>query len=104
MGFRFIPNPNGIDDLGRSPGIARLVDSASERVLEAARADSQADNEYRRKLDRSPAEPTSNGMTGRVYTSSSLWHLFEFGSIHNPPYRILSRAVTAAGLKFRDGR
>ena len=34
-------------------------------------------------------------------SSSSTWHLREFGSVNNPPYRPLTRAVEAVGLEFR---
>lgn len=30
----------------------------------------------------------------------SFWHLVEFGSMNNPPYRPLTRGVRATGMRF----
>ena len=33
-------------------------------------------------------------------TRSSIWHIIEFGSVNNPPYRPMTKAVDRVGLKF----
>lgn len=33
-------------------------------------------------------------------SSSSIWHIIEFGSVNNPPYRPLTSAAEAIGLRF----
>lgn len=35
-----------------------------------------------------------------VGSFSGTWHLMEFGSVHNPPFRPLSRSIEAIGLRF----
>lgn len=39
-----------------------------------------------------------------VFTNDSIWHLVEFGSANNAPYRPATRAAHAAGLELKDSR
>ena len=40
----------------------------------------------------------------RVELRDIAWHIIEWGSIRNPPYAPVRRAVRASGLRFEDGR
>ncbi len=40
----------------------------------------------------------------RVELRDIAWHIIEYGSVKNPPYAPVRRAVRAAGLRFVDGR
>lgn len=37
-----------------------------------------------------------------LISTSSIWHLIEYGSVHNSPYAPLRRGVQACGAKFVD--
>lgn len=42
-----------------------------------------------------------DGVAAAIFGSSSpIWHLMEFGSANNPPFRPLTSAVERAGLTF----
>lgn len=43
------------------------------------------------------AKPTSEGGQAAVTNSSSFFHLEQFGSIHQPPQRMVDRAIVQAG-------
>lgn len=52
------------------------------------------------------ARPSVLGPFVRIATSSSIWHIIEFGSakyggVRSPAYRLLSRAADALGLVWR---
>jgi hypothetical protein len=36
-------------------------------------------------------------------STSSIWHIMEFGSINNPPYRPLTTGAERIGLEFKPG-
>ncbi len=46
-----------------------------------------------------------NGVATAYFGStSSIWHIIEFGSVNNPPYRPMTQAAERIGLRFRvDG-
>lgn len=39
-----------------------------------------------------------------VFTTDPLWHIIEFGSVNNPPYRPATKAAQNAGLELKDTR
>lgn len=39
-----------------------------------------------------------------VSTDDSFWHLIEFGSSNNPPYRPATKAAESNGVKLEDSR
>jgi Bacteriophage HK97-gp10, putative tail-component len=49
-------------------------------------------------------DTNSDGAEIEIFTTDPFWHLIEFGSAHNPPYRPLTRAVVELGLEFKDAR
>lgn len=101
MTFKFTPNHAGIARLAKGPGVTGFVNKNAQRVLQNAKADGSVDVEYRASLSMTPAVVGSDE-PAKVHSDSPFWHLFEFGSINNPPYRPLTNAVRDAGLKFED--
>ena len=44
---------------------------------------------------------TSHGLpAARIITHSSIWHIIEYGSVNNPPYRPFARGADALGFPF----
>lgn len=39
-----------------------------------------------------------------VFTTDGIWHIIEYGSINNPPYRPATKAAQNAGLELKDSR
>lgn len=39
-----------------------------------------------------------------VYTNDPIWHIIEFGSANNQPYRPATKAAQNSGAKFEDRR
>lgn len=50
------------------------------------------------KVVTSPARVVDDKAVGYIGSNSSIWHILEFGSVNNPPYRPLTRAVESVGL------
>lgn len=85
MKLKFTLNRPGVTAVTNGPGVATLVNKNARKVLDAARVDWLADDQYRASLGMTDAKPTLDGMTAEVYANTPFWHLFEFGSIRNPP-------------------
>jgi hypothetical protein len=51
-----------------------------------------------------PARLTPAGWVGAYGSDGSDWHLVEYGSVNNHPYRVLERAAREAGLDFEATR
>lgn len=105
MRMRFVPNAAGIEQVARGRQLGEFVGKLADRVLaEARRSAPVTTGDYRDSLASGPADLTVDGWEAQVGSSDPFWHLVEFGSVNNPPYRVLSNAVTAAGLEFEDDR
>lgn len=95
---------HGIDELMRSPRTLALVASTAKA---AARSAGQIAPEggpakgVAESYRSTPPHPTPTGIAATVYSTDPFAHLVEFGSIHNPPYAPLRRAVMRLGLKLR---
>lgn len=99
--MKFTLNHAGVKRIAEGPGVVAMVNRNADRVLAQAKGNSAVDDEYRASLSVQPATVGSDE-PAKVQSSSPFWHLFEFGSIKNPPYRPLTRAVIDAGLKFEE--
>lgn len=100
--FTFRLVPAGIVKIERSPEMAAFINKVARAVLESAKATPEVPWWYLRSLGMDPATPGAYPMAAAVYSNDSRWHLFEFGTIYNGPYRPLTRAVTDTGLRFED--
>lgn len=105
--MRFELNPASYEELARSPEMRGFVSDLAQSVLERARGLAPVGmprGAYKRSLVATPATETSDGVTASVGSTSSFWHLVEFGSVNNRPYRVLETAARQSGLRFEEGR
>lgn len=100
--FRFTLDPTGVKKLARGPEVTAFVNKNARRVLEQAKATPIVPRWYLASLTMEPAVAGTRDPVAKVRAGSSFWHLFEYGSVNNPPYRPLTRAVIDAGLKFEE--
>lgn len=100
--FTFKLNDAGVRKVATSPEVAAFVNKVARQVLDNAKATPGVPWWYLRSLGMSPAMPGAAKIAATVYSNESRWHIFEFGSVFNGPYRPLTRAVTATGLRFED--
>lgn len=90
----YIPNPDAARELVESREAKAAVHDIAAEAADLAR-------------DRTPV--ASGAHRAAIYaaddeygSTSSTWHLIEYGSIHNPAYRPLSSAAETVGLRFED--
>lgn len=99
MPVRFVPNPNFARQLLRAPEAGQVLETVAAIAQNAIKSASPS-----RRYTRTVLAPTlvlgPNGQTARIATTSSIWHILEYGSVNNPPYRPLAGGVQAAGLTF----
>lgn len=104
--IRFTLDEAGLDRfLGDAPAIRVLTDRAEQVARE------WQDNDPRsRPGGHEPPDIRVGDVTHErgvpevpVVTMDSLWHVIEYGSINNPPYRPATRAALNAG-DFKDAR
>ncbi len=94
---------SGVDELIANPTLGQFVSDTADRVAEAIRGDAPVHTgDYAGSISSHPATLGPNGWSAMVTTSDFAWHLIEFGSANNPPYRPFARGVTAAGLNYID--
>lgn len=98
----FVPDQRGIDEALNSPEMAALLTSLAELARAAAHA--RGANRRGGEIVVSPATPEGGSLSASFGSTSSFWHLEEFGSANNPPYRTLTNAALAAGLRFEAAR
>lgn len=48
------------------------------------------------------AQPTGHGAEGAAGSTDPFGHIIEYGSVNNPPYRPVTRAVHSLGLVFEE--
>lgn len=92
-------------ELLRDPSLSGLVTEITEKVLDAAVGGAPVrTGAYRDSLDMSVGVGAAGMMVGRVLSTDPFAHLVEFGSVNNPPYAPLRRAVESVGLTVTDSR
>jgi hypothetical protein len=92
MSVRFSPNPEFHREIERDG-----VRAAAHLVAE------EADHLAKRSMPRErtgPFEVESDGVEVRVVNTDHGGHLIEWGSVNNPPYAPLRRAVHSVGLRL----
>ena len=84
-----------VDELARDPDLlAKLAPHARAVAEQARQLAPDETGAYRRSI-----QVDGN----RVLTTDPFGHLVEWGSVHNPAYAPLRRAIRAAGLRFDPG-
>lgn len=92
----FLPNPAGLAEILNGPGAKGFLREAAEAGAAAVRAanPSADEREQIRVGVSSDGDPA-------VVTDSSFWHLFEYGSVNNPPYRPFARGLSSVrGIRY----
>jgi hypothetical protein len=101
---RFTPNPAGIVDLMTDPGMKLLVVGATAAVRDEAEAGSPRRTGHFATSFTTEVETTATGPVGTLGNSDVGAAAIEFGSVNNPPYAPIRRAVRATGLRLQDSR
>lgn len=97
----WIPNPAGVRELlTSSQALAAIGEVAAIAGHHVERAQPVKTGYHRRAIVTGGAEVTPTGAAAYVGTTSSTWHLLEYGSVNNPPHRPFARGIAAAGLDF----
>ena len=95
----FIPNPEMIEELMAEEGFRHQLGRVQgEAIKERA---SQLSPRGTGRTARSFVVVDEDGEI-RVGNTDPFFHLTEWGSVNNPPYAPLRRAVTAAGLRLDE--
>lgn len=107
-GFRFEPDPAGIDRVSTGEAIAPAIDIAAAKVEQqmrtlSGRLSAAAFMGFRRTIRRLRARSVEGEQTAYVGSDSPVWHLQEYGTEHTRPHAILRRAIKLAGLRFEEG-
>jgi len=88
--MRFEPNPNFEEEFERDPEYRQAITRVNHRVASSIRR-------------ASPSEDLTKTIEAgelSVYTTSSFWHIIEYGSVNNSPYAPFRRGVLDTGLRF----
>jgi hypothetical protein len=95
----------GLAELGRDPALADLLRQAGQRGYEAAYSLAPVrTGTYRDTLQALEPAPNDDGvLQGGFGSDSPIWHIVEYGSAHNQPYRVLSNAYMAITGGRYDG-
>lgn len=105
MAARFELDQRGILELlNDGPAVAYVTELAAQGAAAAEQAApvGRYAPHYRDTIGSTPGEATSDGAKATFYSSSSVWHIVEYGSVNNPPYRPLTRGALAIGVDFKE--
>lgn len=101
----FEPNPAGLDELlhGSEAGahlttVARAYKDEVERIAPQGHGSTH----FGDTIEIGEATDDHGESMVTVETSDPFWHLIEFGSANNPPYRPFTAAAENVGLEFHD--
>ena len=102
---RFIPNPVAVAQLQAGEAMEDTLRERAEEVAEAARAIAPVGptGDYKRSIEATSDIDRTGKARGTVYANDFKARWIEFGSIHNIPQHILSRAAEAVGLRVFVG-
>lgn len=107
-GFRFDPNPAGIDDLAKgSPATAFALEEAAaiaaENMTRLATLSGSAFFDFRGSIDWFDARDVGGELVAYAGSDSPGWHLQEYGTSRLHPFAILRKGIKAAGIRFEEG-
>lgn len=96
-------NPVGIVELLNDAVSRQFVTDVTRRAADAARRVAPVGTgAYSDSIGSTEAEPTDRGAQAELYSTDPAWHLVEFGSQNNQPYRPLTSGVIDAGLDLEE--
>lgn len=93
--------------LNDRPALDALKTLVADAVGEAQATGPRGAHAGRHQIDLlavGEARETADGGEVDIDWPSHVWHLIEFGSSNNPPYRPVTRAVQNQGLRIIDRR
>lgn len=104
MSFRFLQSAAGIKAIVSGPDMIDFVNGLADKALAAAHgAAPHGSGYYDAHLGTTPAEVRDDGVHAELWSSDPFWHIVEYGSVNNPPHRVLETAITSIGLDYNDG-
>lgn len=87
-----------------TPAMMRAVGDAAEAIADYAVAAAPVNTgAYVDSIAATSPVIEEGVATAKVVTDDFAWHLVEYGSVNNPPYRPMRTGVERAGLQFKDG-
>lgn len=99
----FIPNPDAADELCSSDEAMAYVDALAKEAANLTREFMPVnDGSNRDAVVQGGTTVEGDSATSYYGSKSPVWHLVEFGSVNNPPYRPFRRAAEALGLRWED--
>jgi predicted ArsR family transcriptional regulator len=98
-----------VDDLvarlGHSAAVRRVLQDRADDLAAAVQRATPKRTGRTAETVRATAGVNADGEpVGRVYSTSRIWHLIEFGSKNNPAYAPMRTAAEQAGYKVKDRR
>lgn len=91
-------NDHALRAVVEGPGTAALLTKYAEQGAAHVRRTQRLSN---RKGDIVVSAATPQRMRATFGSTSSFWHLEEFGSANNPPYRTLTNAANTLGISAK---
>jgi hypothetical protein len=94
--------PDAVMEMLRAPEAVAATQAAAEACVQAAK---QTNPERTGRSSSQIATFQTTEIDGAAATyfgsSSPIWHILEFGSVKNPPFRALTTACERVGIEFR---
>ena len=104
----YIPNPGALEDLLSSDEAVQAVVDAAEagkaraQEIQKDRTGAHDDRIFAGGVEIAATEQGGPKVAICHFGSfAGTWHLMEYGSAHNPPFRPLTQAAEQVGLDFR---
>ena len=100
----YAANDDAADELLSGDDCQAVVDATTMAVAEKAREFNPSQSEKPYVFGIPHANEEGQPALGIVVYDSAIWHIIEFGSVNNQPYRPMTRAVeSVGGIQFRPG-
>jgi hypothetical protein len=89
--------------LNEQKAVAAL-EAAAARAVADAKASGPRGRSHAHQIDLIETHHTDSGALVDIDWPSHVWHIIEFGSVNNSPYRVITRAAQNQGLTITGGR
>lgn len=104
---RFVLDPKGIIELLSSPQAVSHAAARARGIQQEWQRNDPRNNPGGHEppeISVGAAQRDSHGAMVPVFTDDPIWHIIEYGSANNPPYRPATKAAQNAGVRFEGGR
>jgi hypothetical protein len=93
---KFLVDPKGVDAMLAQPGVGEHLAEVARVGADYARSVAPVlSGRYRDSIEAYPSRLEDGQWVGSFGAELFTWHWVEFGSVKNPPYRVLSQAAQA---------